>query len=200
MLLLRKPAAPAPAPQAPAGVVNATVRGPARVELPAPAAPAVNEAEDSGPPALAEDEPLSSLDDLSQTPGDKSAAVTEPASAPAERPHDFVARPPTADTGNEIGTAEPAPPPPARLSSLTESIGAGATPLAEMPPAYRTDFPALTVEVHVWDSDPARRFVLINGKRYTEGATLAQGPRLAEIAQDGLVLEFRGSRVLYSLQ
>jgi len=208
MLLLRKPVAPPAAVTVVApGVVNATVRGPARVEPPPAATPAViAEPEDTGPPALAEDEDLSSLDDLTQTPADKAAAVAEPAEPEVRRPRDFIARPATADTGDEAYAEAPPPrpvppqaAPPTRLSSLTGDA-ASATPLSAMSPAYRADFPELTVEVHVWDSDPARRFVLVGGKRYAEGQTLEQGPRLAEIAQDGLVLEYRGSRVLYSLQ
>ncbi|MDB5967899.1 MAG: hypothetical protein JWQ90_349 [Hydrocarboniphaga sp.] len=203
MLLLRRPKPAATIAQAPVGVVNATVRGPARVEAPPPAAAA--EPEDTAPPALAADEDLSSLDDLSQTPRGKQPAATDESSH-IVREQDFIARPATAESSSEIDPVVvprplPSTPAPTRLSSLTEgSSDSGATPLLEMPPAYRADFPALTVEVHVWDSDPAKRFVLVNGRRYSEGETLAQGPRLAEIAQDGLVLEYRGSRVLYSLQ
>lgn len=215
ILLLRKPPQPAVVAPAPAGVVNATVRGPAHVETAMPA-PATAEPEDSGPPALDEDADISSLDDLTQTPGNKARAE------PSEetnliREHDFIARPATAEASSDmdpIVVPQPLPsssassraaltntPTPTTLSALADlAAGAGAMPLSEMPPAYRADFPALSVEVHVWDSLPAKRFVLVNGKRYSEGDTLAQGPRLAEIAQEGLVLEYRGSRVLYSLQ
>lgn len=200
VLLLRKPAQRPPAAAAPQGVVNATIRGPAPVDAPAAAEPAAETQIDDAPPALAADEQLLSLDDLSQTPA--ATAPAEPKPETAVREQDFIARPAPAFE------AAPAPQPapaaeaeqPARLSSLTAAVGAGATPLSDMPPAYRADFPELTVEVHAWDSNPARRFVLIGGRRYGEGETLAQGPRLAEIAQDGLILEFRGSRVLYSLQ
>ncbi|WP_428312157.1 general secretion pathway protein GspB [Hydrocarboniphaga sp.] len=213
ILLLRKPPQPAVVAAAPAGVVNATVRGPAHVASAVPA-PTAAEPEDSGPPALDEDADISSLDDLSQTPANKARA--EPSEeANVIREHDFIARPATADASSDmdpIVVPQPVPsspsraalnstPTPTTLSALADSAtGASATPLSEMPPAYRADFPALSVEVHVWDSLPAKRFVLVNGKRYSEGDTLAQGPRLAEIAQEGLVLEYRGSRVLYSLQ
>lgn len=206
MLLLRKPSPPAPAP---AGVVNATLRGPAHVEAPVAAPVTAAEPEDTAPPALDADEDLSSLDDLSQTPGSKAAPAAE--AATVVRQQDFIARPMSAAASSETDS-EPEPvvappprtisePPPERLSSLTDvSSSPSATPLSEMAPAYRADFPVLSVEVHVWDSSPAKRFVLVNGRRYAEGDTLQQGPRLAEIAQDGLVLEYRGSRVLYSLQ
>jgi general secretion pathway protein B len=214
ILILQKPKTAAVA-QEPAGVVNATLRGPARISAttatptPVPA----NQPEDAGPPALDADEDLSSLDDLSKTPHTKTASATPPDGVNVIREQDFVARPATADSNSDVDpivvpqpvTSSASPrtsaPQPQRLSNLTDpSSNPSATPLSEMPPAYRADFPALTVEVHVWDSDPAKRFVLVNGHHYNEGDTLAQGPRLAEIAQDGLVLEYHGSRVLYSLQ
>jgi general secretion pathway protein B len=215
ILLLRKPVQPAvTVATVPAGVVNATVRGPAHVET-AIQPPAAAEAEDTDPPALDEDADISSLDDLSQTP----KANSEPAQETnVIREHDFIARPATAESSSDMDPvvvprpvpSMPSAPPRAAindtpttntLSALADAASnAGATPLSEMPPAYRADFPQLSVEVHVWDSQPAKRFVLVNGKRYSEGDTLQQGPRLAEIAQEGLVLEYRGSRVLYSLQ
>lgn len=68
-----------------------------------------------------------------------------------------------------------------------------------MPSTYRAEFPALSVDVHVYNADPQRRFVLINGKRYREGDPLAEGPRLAEIVPDGMVVDWRGERVVYTL-
>lgn len=207
ILLLRKPSQPAVIAAAPAGVVNATLRGPAHIEAPI-LAPTAAEPEDSAPPALDEDANISSLDDLTQTP---KASVEPPQEANVVRERDFIARPATADANSDMDNiVVPQPitprstnstPSQSTLAALTAAAtSANATPLSDMPPAYRSDFPALSVEVHVWDSQPTKRFVLVNGKRYSEGDTLAQGPRLAEIAQEGLVLEYRGSRVLYSLQ
>lgn len=74
-----------------------------------------------------------------------------------------------------------------------------ARPLKEMPPAYRSEFPKLTLDVHVFDPNPLRRFALINGKKYRETDTLLDGPRVIEITPQGVVVEHRGSKVLIEL-
>jgi hypothetical protein len=55
------------------------------------------------------------------------------------------------------------------------------------------------VEVHVYERERGLRFVMVNGKRYKEGERLAEGPQLLEIVREGLVLEYRGEKVLYTL-
>ena len=69
----------------------------------------------------------------------------------------------------------------------------------EMPPDYRADFPPLRVEIHVYEQAQARRFVMVNGRKYREGERMAEGPSLVEIVPEGMVLEFRGEKVLYTL-
>ena len=53
---------------------------------------------------------------------------------------------------------------------------------------------SLRLDVHVFASQPAERFVLINMKRYYQGQQLQEGPRLDEITADGVILSFRGER------
>lgn len=72
----------------------------------------------------------------------------------------------------------------------------GAVELKDLPPEVRADFPRLALDVHFYEDDPARRFVMINGRRYREGDTLGEGPQLLEIAPDSLTLDHRGQRVL----
>lgn len=52
--------------------------------------------------------------------------------------------------------------------------------------------PQLDLQLHVFSSDPARRFVLINGRRYSEGARLDEGPELVSITDEGAVLRHLG--------
>ncbi len=72
--------------------------------------------------------------------------------------------------------------------------------LRDMPAAYRSQFPSLTIQVHVYDPEPQRRWVLIDGLRYGEGSTLAAGPELVSIETDGIVLAFRGENIWWPLQ
>lgn len=121
------------------------------------------------------------------------AAVPAPASSPAAAPAPAAPAPATA--------APAAAPPPAaptrddRLDSLRRLDALRR--FKEMPPAYRAQFPAFSVDVHVYNADPARSFVLINGKRYRGGDTIAEGPRIDEIVSEGIVFEWRGEKVLY---
>lgn len=228
-LLFRPHAAPtapaatstAPAPL-PAGVVTARVRGPA--VLPEPSAPApatVSAAAESvpappaqvqtavdtntleqtseAPPAIGSDEMLTSLDDLTEAEAAPTeAVVTAPATSAAAPATDADKM--QAAIQAAIEAAETAP-------STAESPDANAatdTPsdailLDNMPASYRATFPSFEIQVHVWDSDSAKRFVLIDGRRYRDGDTLAAGPKLVRIAQQGLVLDYSGQRVLLSI-
>jgi len=50
------------------------------------------------------------------------------------------------------------------------------------------------MNVHVYDDNPAKRFVLIDMKRYAEGHALPQGPIIEHITPDGVVLSYKGQR------
>jgi general secretion pathway protein B len=71
--------------------------------------------------------------------------------------------------------------------------------LREMPENYRANFPSFAVDVHAYNSNPQRRFVLIGGKRYHEGDTMAEGPRIIGIVPEGMVLDWQGQQVLYAI-
>jgi general secretion pathway protein B len=69
--------------------------------------------------------------------------------------------------------------------------------LKEMPDTYRANFPQFNVDVFAYNADAKRSFVLIDGKRYTEGNVIAQGPQIVHIVPDGIVFDWQGQRVLY---
>jgi general secretion pathway protein B len=54
--------------------------------------------------------------------------------------------------------------------------------------------PELAVDLHVFAADPAKRAVFINGRRYAQGAQIAEGPVVEEITREGAVLTYRGRR------
>lgn len=56
--------------------------------------------------------------------------------------------------------------------------------------------PELSLELHVYSDDAARRFVIINGRRYREGATLNEGPVVESITSEGAVLDSQGTRFI----
>lgn len=71
--------------------------------------------------------------------------------------------------------------------------------LRDMPVEYRQRFPAVTLDVHVYNADPARRWIMVDGRRYAEGQTLDGGQRIGAIVPEGAILEFAGERVLLPL-
>ena len=66
--------------------------------------------------------------------------------------------------------------------------------LAELQLDNRIALSPLHVDVHVFNEDPRRRFVLINSRKYKEGERISEGPLLETIRRDGLVMYYRGQR------
>ncbi|HEX3398377.1 MAG TPA: general secretion pathway protein GspB [Steroidobacteraceae bacterium] len=60
--------------------------------------------------------------------------------------------------------------------------------------------PELHLDVHVYATKPADRFVYINMRKYHEGNTLQEGPVLEKIRRDGVVLNYQGVRFLLPRQ
>lgn len=66
--------------------------------------------------------------------------------------------------------------------------------------AGKGGIPEANVSLHVYDKNPAARFVFVNGQRAKEGDVLANGIRVDEIRADGAVLSYAGSRFLVPIQ
>lgn len=74
--------------------------------------------------------------------------------------------------------------------------------LSELDPAFSERLPPLSLDVHAYDSDPARRFILLNLNRAIEGQRVSiEGRRLrvTEIVPEGVVLEVEGVAFLLPL-
>jgi general secretion pathway protein B len=123
-------------------------------------------------------------------PPPPAAAAAAPTAAEANAAEGVSATPPPG--------AAPAPPQ-VQPQQATPQLPEPQPQLQEMPEAYRANFPAITVDVHVYDDNPQLRFVMIGGKRYHEGDTLAEGPRILKIVPQGMVLDWQGQRVLYAM-
>jgi len=67
----------------------------------------------------------------------------------------------------------------------------------DLPESSRTSLNQYEVNVHVFDDDPIRRFVLINMDKYKEGDRIANnGPLVQEITVDGVVVDYGSGRAL----
>jgi hypothetical protein len=61
----------------------------------------------------------------------------------------------------------------------------------ELPDAIRADVPEIKFSVLVYATDPAERFVLVNGQRLGEGDNAQPGLVVEEIRLDGVVFSYR---------
>ena len=59
-----------------------------------------------------------------------------------------------------------------------------------------TGLPELTVDLHIYSENPAKRAVFINGRRYGQGDRIAEGPVVEQITREGAMLSYRGRRFL----
>ena len=69
--------------------------------------------------------------------------------------------------------------------------------LRDLPDSTRNNLNQYEVNVHVFDDDPIRRFVLINMNKYKEGDRIANnGPLVEEITPAGVVVDYGSGRAL----
>jgi general secretion pathway protein B len=68
--------------------------------------------------------------------------------------------------------------------------------LNDMPADFRASLPALSLDVHSYDPDPKRRFVLINLTKLKEGQRLLDDIEVVEILAAGVLLDRQGTRFL----
>lgn len=60
--------------------------------------------------------------------------------------------------------------------------------------------PAMHLDIHVYATAPADRFVFINMKKYREGETTSEGMTVEQIRRDGVVLNHQGMRFVLPRQ
>jgi general secretion pathway protein B len=60
--------------------------------------------------------------------------------------------------------------------------------------------PELHLDVHVFATRPAERFVYVNMRKYHEGSILQEGPTIERIRRDGVILSYQGLRFLLPRQ
>lgn len=62
------------------------------------------------------------------------------------------------------------------------------------------NLPELHLDIHVYATQPAERFVFLNNRKYREGAETPEGTKIERITRDGVVLNHRGVRFLLPRQ
>ena len=64
----------------------------------------------------------------------------------------------------------------------------------EMSLEFRSGFSPPRLDVHVYDDEPSRRFILIDLQRFAEGDTLDSGAKLEKILPGSIQLYYQGTR------
>lgn len=86
-----------------------------------------------------------------------------------------------------------------KVSAKAQSKPTPSKPIAENPeslrltPAQEAALPPYLMTVHVYDNDPGRRFVLINGRKYREGDETREDMRVEQILAQGAILSHKGN-------
>ena len=169
---------------------------------PAAATPALKPGDDAAFPAIERIAPPAQdpTGDL-RTP----APVEAPTTATAQRD----------DRGADPATPSPAPAPPPRTTPPADATPAAPAPatatpsrpapavdvaavapirLSELPPAQRERLPPLRLSMHMWNAEPARRFVILDGHRQVEGDRVGAGTVHA-IEADAVIIDLDGQRL-----
>jgi general secretion pathway protein B len=155
-----------PSPRATAAATPTVTAAVPAASTAAPALPAPAMPIAAPPPAVDATIPPATITPVLQTP----AATALPLTAPA-----FVPEPaPTQTAASAIDDT--------RLPTAQDLAVAGIT------------LPNLQLNLHVYDTNPANRYVLLNGVRLHEGEFTAEGIKLERITATGLVLESNGRR------
>jgi general secretion pathway protein B len=167
-----------------------------------PVGPAV---QDAVPPPVAE--PVTAPEPTETAVREQPVAIppaaqpVRPDPAPVTAPAPVVATPPAAP----MPQAPPLPaalPPPQAVSPAAVAEAVPEAPLEALPGLQAIDaerrsrLPPLRMSLHMYTEAVETRFVLIDGRRYSEGQTIEPGLEVAEIRRDGVVLAVDGRRVL----
>lgn len=113
----------------------------------------------------------------------------------AQAPEATITQPvPDAETAAATPVIAPVPAPVANPPAVTASPEPTA-PIAESV-ASSASVPTLDVSTHVYSADAQFSAVTINGRRRTVGDVIAPDTRLIEVTETGVVVDYRGERVV----
>lgn len=146
-----------------------------------------------GQPAVIKESEALTPGPATPLPPPAAAEAQRAAQAPAVAAPESKAAVPTLDARAPAEKHAAAEPPAAAVPQAAEGP---ATPLIwELPYAQRRDIPELKVTMHVYATEPAQRFAIINGERHVEGDDVGS-LKLGEIRADGIVFVNNGQRFL----
>lgn len=114
----------------------------------------------------------------------QSKGVANPSAPPSDAAHSVPAP----------ALPSPAPEPEPRQQVILTSPDEDVPHYNALTPTQRSQIPALAISGHLYSSIPGRSFVLVDGRRYHEGARLPQGPAVMLIDEEGALFKFQDIR------
>ncbi len=126
------------------------------------------------------DEPIRPRNDLNGGVEEDAATMEEFAEVEADEMGPELQPPPRAASNDEESAA--------RLPTIDDMALRGAA------------LPELHLDIHVYATQPAERFVFLNNRKYREGGEMPEGTVIERITRDGVVLNHRGTRFLLPRQ
>lgn len=175
-----------------AGTREAAAPPPALPTDIAPVAPAVE-------PALAPPSTLTpSAEPRIASPAPPPPSEPQAAAPTAPAPAAPAPAPATTSTATGATTAAPVAASEPATADDGGAVPDGSTPVPvwSLPAAVRARLPPLEVSMHVYHAEPARRFLVVDGRRAEEGTRLAPTVVLVEIRRDGSLLDIDGRPAL----
>jgi len=173
---------------------------PMQAQAQTPAAPAAQ----SAPPGMITVPATVTIPTTVNIPISSAPTVTMGAAAPEAGVVAPSVAPPLSEEPVLSGTAQSVPPDydardytaaitPAQAAATAAARRSGSRLSRDEVLAQGTQLPQLRLDLHVYDPDPAKRFVFINMHKLREGDSLPEGVRLEAITPEGTRLSYRGS-------
>jgi general secretion pathway protein B len=146
-------------------------------------------------PATATYIPANAAPNVTVGPGNHDAGVVAPSIAPplAEEPQ-LASGEPSVPPDYDARDYTPAITPAQASATAAARRAGGALPSRDEVLAQGTQLPDLRLDLHVYDPDPAKRFVFLNMRKLREGESLPDGVRVDSITQTGAHLTYRGTQ------
>jgi hypothetical protein len=88
---------------------------------------------------------------------------------------------------------------PARSGRPGRAPDDGAISFWQLPEMTRDALPELRINVMVYDEDPSKRFIILGGKRYNEGAEIDNNLQLEAVQRDRALFRY-GAYLFYVKQ
>ena len=162
-----------------------------------------------GRAAVVADAPLSGAREIAVAPVD--IVIVPPSPQPPSAPAPVVPAPRETITAEPAAISPSATSPPLPTTTRAQPAPAPAPPtapavatpvtdanapisLSDLSAAERQQLPPFKVSMHLWDSNPAQRFAIVDGARVGEGDRIGDA-FVESISRDGLVLAWNGRRL-----